>query len=95
MHTAVEQLEAALATEFDAHPLAPVLRSAPGLGPVLAARFTSAGGLRAFRRHRTGHPSIRALPAVILVPSSGVLAAARTLSAALCFRFGNACSACG
>ena len=59
MHAAVEQLEAALAAEFDQHPLAPVLRSAPGLGPVLAARvlaevgddnnrFTTAGGLRAF-----------------------------------------------
>ena len=59
MHVAVEQLEQALAVEFDEHPLAPVLRSAPGLGPILAARvlaevgddpsrFTSAGGLRAF-----------------------------------------------
>jgi len=59
MHAAVERLEQALAVEFDAHPLAPVLRSAPGLGPVLAARvlaevgddasrFTSAAGLRAF-----------------------------------------------
>ena len=59
MQTAVEQLEQALATEFDEHPMAPVLRSAPGLGPVLAARvlaevgddperFASAGGLRAF-----------------------------------------------
>jgi transposase len=59
MQTAVDELEAALAAEFDQHPLAPVLRSAPGLGPVLAARllgevgddpgrFTTAGGLRAF-----------------------------------------------
>jgi transposase len=59
MRTAVEQLEAALATEFDSHDLAPVLRSAPGLGPVLAARvlaevgddparFASVDGLRAF-----------------------------------------------
>jgi transposase len=59
MHAAVERLEQALAVEFDAHPLAPVLRSAPGLGPVLAARvlaevgddasrFASAAGLRAF-----------------------------------------------
>jgi len=59
MHTAVEQLETALAVEFEQHPLAPVLRSAPGLGPVLAARvlaevgdddnrFTTADGLRAF-----------------------------------------------
>jgi transposase len=59
MHAGVEQLEAALAMEFAQHPLAPVLRSAPGLGPVLAARvlaevgdddtrFTTAGGLRAF-----------------------------------------------
>ena len=59
MHAAVEDLEAALALEFDQHPLAAVLRSAPGLGPVLAARvlaevgddnrrFGTAGGLRAF-----------------------------------------------
>jgi len=59
MHAAVEDLEAALAVEFDQHPLAAVLRSAPGLGPVLAARvlaevgddnrrFGTAGGLRAF-----------------------------------------------
>ena len=59
MQHAVEQLQSALEVEFDAHPLAPVLRSAPGLGPILAARvlaevgddpdrFTSAGGLRAF-----------------------------------------------
>ena len=34
----VDALEAELAHEFGAHPLAPVLRSAPGLGPVLAAR---------------------------------------------------------
>ncbi|MEX5638123.1 IS110 family transposase, partial [Parafrankia sp. FMc2] len=59
MHTTVDQLEQALAVEFEAHPLAGVLRSAPGLGPVLAARvlaeigddlsrFATAGGLRAF-----------------------------------------------
>jgi len=59
MQNAVEQLEKALSLEFDEHPLAPVLRSAPGLGPILAARvlaevgddrnrFASAGGLRAF-----------------------------------------------
>jgi len=59
MQSAVEQLETALTAEFDRHPLAPVLRSAPGLGPILAARvlaevgddrsrFTTAGGLRAF-----------------------------------------------
>jgi transposase len=59
MHTAVEQLEQALTIEFDAHPLEPILRSAPGLGPVLAARvlaeigddparFATADGLRAF-----------------------------------------------
>ena len=58
MHAAVEQLEEALTDEFEQHPLAPVLRSAPGLGPILAARvwaevgdddnrFSSAGGLRA------------------------------------------------
>ncbi len=59
MHTAVEQLETALETEFGQHQLAPILRSAPGLGPILAARvlaevgddanrFTTANGLRAF-----------------------------------------------
>lgn len=59
MHSAVERLETALADEFDEHPLAAVLQSAPGLGPVLGARvlaevgddparFSTAGGLRAF-----------------------------------------------
>lgn len=59
MQAAVEQLEQALAVEFDGHPMAPVLCSAPGLGPILAARvlaevgddpgrFAGAGGLRAF-----------------------------------------------
>lgn len=59
MQDAVHQLKIALAAEFDRHQLAPVLRSAPGLGPVLAARvlaeigddparFTTAQGLRAF-----------------------------------------------
>lgn len=59
MHTAVESLEQALALEFAQHPLEAVMRSAPGLGPVLAARilaevgddptrFLTAGGLRAF-----------------------------------------------
>lgn len=59
MRTAVDTLEAELAREFDTHPMAPTLRSAPGIGPVLAARilaevgddqqrFTTAAGLRAF-----------------------------------------------
>lgn len=59
MRETVDQLEKALAAEFDQHALAPVLRSAPGLGPVLAGRvlaevgddptrFASADGLRAF-----------------------------------------------
>lgn len=59
MQTAVTELEQALSVEFDRHPLAAILRSAPGLGPVLAARvlaeigddptrFTTAAGLRAF-----------------------------------------------
>lgn len=59
MHAAVEHLERALAVEFDKHELATILRSAPGLGPVLAARvlaeigddprrFETANGLRAF-----------------------------------------------
>jgi transposase len=56
---AVQTLEKALGERFDTHPLAPILRSAPGLGPVLAARvlaeigddptrFDSPAGLRAF-----------------------------------------------
>lgn len=59
MRASVEQLEAELSREFETHPLAPVLRSAPGLGPVLAARvlaevgddpdrFATANGLRAY-----------------------------------------------
>lgn len=59
MRQSVEAHEAALAEAFAAHPLAPVLTSAPGLGPVLAARvlaeigddttrFSTANGLRAF-----------------------------------------------
>jgi transposase len=59
MRDAVDRLEAELAVAFDQHELAPILRSVPGLGPVLAARvlaevgddptrFTSAAGLRAF-----------------------------------------------
>ena len=38
MRDAVDQLEAEMAVAFDAHELAPILRSVPGLGPVLAAR---------------------------------------------------------
>ena len=59
MAKSVDDLQAELSREFDQHALAPILRSAPGLGPVLAARvlaevgddptrFTSANGLRAF-----------------------------------------------
>ena len=59
MRDAVDQLEAALVVAFDKHELAPILRSVPGLGSVLAARmlaeigddptrFPSAAGLRAF-----------------------------------------------
>lgn len=59
MHTAVAVLNDALTKEFSQHQLAPVLTSAPGLGPVLAARilgemgddlarFTSPANLRAF-----------------------------------------------
>ena len=59
MRSSVEHLEAELGREFDTHPLAPALRSAPGLGAILAARmlaevgddpdrFTTANGLRAF-----------------------------------------------
>lgn len=59
MRAAVDDLEAELVREFDSHPLAPTVRSVPGLGPVLAARilgeigddplrFATASGLRAF-----------------------------------------------
>lgn len=39
MRTAVADLEKALACEFDQHPQSDLLRSVPGLGPVLAARI--------------------------------------------------------
>ena len=59
MRDVVDRLEAELAVAFDQHELAPILRSAPGLGPVLAARvlaeigddqarFATAAALRSF-----------------------------------------------
>lgn len=59
MQRAVDDLETELAREFDQHPQAAILRSAPGLGPILAARvlaeigddperFTDPNNLRAF-----------------------------------------------
>ena len=39
MRTAVDELEKGLACEFDQHPRSDLLRSVPGLGPVLAARI--------------------------------------------------------
>ena len=59
MQAAIADLEAAMIAEFDQHPSAPLLRAAPGLGPILAARvlaevgddpsrFATADGLRAF-----------------------------------------------
>ena len=59
MGQAVDDLETELAREFDQHPQAAILRSAPGLGPILAARvlaeigddptrFSDPNGLRAF-----------------------------------------------
>jgi transposase len=39
MRTAVDELEKGLACEFDQHPQSDLLRSVPGLGPVLAARI--------------------------------------------------------
>lgn len=59
MQHAVEDLAAELALEFDAHPQATILRSVPGLGPILAARvlgeigddptrFTDPNNLRAY-----------------------------------------------
>lgn len=71
MQHSVDSLEDALGREFDSHPLAPILRSAPGLGPILAARvlaevgdeparFATANGLRV-RWYRADHPSLRSL----------------------------------
>ena len=59
MGQAVDDLETELAREFDQHPKAAILRSVPGLGPVLAARvlgeigddparFDNPQGLRAY-----------------------------------------------
>jgi hypothetical protein len=59
MQESVQELEDALAQQFDQHALAPILRSVPGLGPILAARvlaevgddrdrFLTPAGLRAF-----------------------------------------------
>ncbi|NNG18803.1 IS110 family transposase [Naumannella sp. ID2617S] len=59
MRAAVDALEVELDAQFQTHPLAPILRSAPGLGPVLSARilaelgddpdrFASVNGVRAF-----------------------------------------------
>jgi len=59
MQNAVEHLETQLKAEFDTHPQAVILRSAPGLGAILAARvlaeigddptrFDDVSGLRAF-----------------------------------------------
>ncbi|MFQ6397576.1 IS110 family transposase [Nocardia sp. KC 131] len=41
MQQAVDELEAEMEREFASHPQAPILRSAPGLGPILAARLLS------------------------------------------------------
>lgn len=59
MHQSVDDLEKELGRVFDVHPQAPILRSVPGLGPILAARvlaeigddparFDTPSGLRAF-----------------------------------------------
>ena len=59
MQRAVDDLELELAREFDQHPQTAILRSAPGLGPILAARilaeigddpqrFANPNSLRAF-----------------------------------------------
>lgn len=44
MHAAVERLEHALAEQFDQHPQVHVLRSAPGLGPLLGAASSPRSG---------------------------------------------------
>jgi transposase len=59
MEASIDALEVAMADEFEQHHAAELLRSAPGLGAILAARvlgevgddtarFSTAGGLRAF-----------------------------------------------
>lgn len=59
MRDAVDQLQTRLHHQFGTHPLAPLMKSVPGLGPTLGARilaevgddphrFTTANGLRAF-----------------------------------------------
>ncbi|MCV7153932.1 IS110 family transposase [Mycolicibacterium pyrenivorans] len=59
LQQAVDNLETEMGREFDTHPQAPILRSVPGLGPILAARvlgeigddperFTEPGNLRAY-----------------------------------------------
>jgi len=90
MHTAVEQLETALETEFGQHQLAPILRSAPGLGPILAARvlaevgddanrFTHRERAARVRRHRPSHEGFRSKPPR-LRPTRPQQAARRRLS---------------
>lgn len=59
METSIDSLEAAMGAQFDQHHAAELLRGTPGLGAILAARvlgevgddtarFSTAGGLRAF-----------------------------------------------
>ena len=71
MRTATDELEKALACEFDQHPLSDLLRSVPGLGPVLAARILAEIGDDSarfdnppkparIRGHGTGHHRLRA-----------------------------------
>lgn len=69
MGQAVDDLETELAREFDQHPQAAILRSAPGLGPILAAReigddparFKRPEQSARVRRHRAGDHRVRTL----------------------------------
>ena len=67
MHAAVCALEQALAAQFDPHPLAPVLRSVPGLGPSWPMSATTPpdsppGRAEVLRRDRSGYPRLRSVP---------------------------------
>jgi transposase len=74
MQTTITQLERALTETLKRHDHAELLRSAPGVGPILAGRllaeigddptrFATADGLRAFCRHRAHHTCLGAVKA--------------------------------
>ncbi|XVS68212.1 transposase [Actinosynnema sp. CA-299493] len=59
MQVGIADLEAALATELGRHPTVELLRSAPGLGPILAARVLAEIGDDTTRFATAGGPSPR------------------------------------